>query len=142
MKKKSKRIPLRLRYRIQSKVREHNRKQRREERRNPTSRPSLRKDPGIPNLHPYKEHILRQAQRAAEHRAQQRHVQLEQRRTVKVGAPSKDDGSDSDDGEESARTAHTVEHGGRGLRGDGSLRAYWKEFQKVVEKADVLLEVR
>ena len=40
-------------------VRNHDRKQRREARRNPKKRASLAKDPGIPNLCPYKDDFIR-----------------------------------------------------------------------------------
>ena len=45
-------------YKIQRKIREHNRKMRKIERAQGTSK--LKKDPGIPNLHPFKDRLLAQ----------------------------------------------------------------------------------
>lgn len=57
-KPKSKRVPVRLRHKIQKASAAKQRKNRKEEKTNPTWRSRLKKDPGIPNLFPYKAKLL------------------------------------------------------------------------------------
>lgn len=45
-------------------VKEHNRKQRRDARRNPLSGKKISKDPGIPNMNPFKDKILTQVKKS------------------------------------------------------------------------------
>ena len=54
----SKRVPVRLRQKIQKASAAKQRKQRKEAKKNPQWRSRLKKDPGIPNLFPYKNQIL------------------------------------------------------------------------------------
>ncbi|KAH9844619.1 GTPase grn1 [Teratosphaeria destructans] len=54
----SKRVPVRLRHKIQKKSAAKQRKERKEAKKNPQWRSRLKKDPGIPNLFPYKDKIL------------------------------------------------------------------------------------
>ena len=64
----SKRITCNKRYKIQRKIREHLRKSRKEEKsKNKSGLSILKKDPGIPRLHPMKEQILREVE---EHKQQ------------------------------------------------------------------------
>ena len=57
--KKSKRVPLSRKYMIAKKARDATRKSRRAAKANPSLRRKLTKDPGIPNLNPFKAQILR-----------------------------------------------------------------------------------
>jgi len=57
---KSKRTPVRLRHNIQKASAAKQRKQRKLAKKNPEWRSKLKKDPGIPNLFPYKEKLLQQ----------------------------------------------------------------------------------
>eukprot|EP00118_Oscarella_pearsei_P012275 m.89429 g.89429 ORF g.89429 m.89429 type:complete len:98 (+) comp36607_c0_seq33:394-687(+) len=61
-KKKSNRTPIRKKYNIQKKVREHRRKERKAAKKR--DRPERKKDPGIPNLLPFKEELLKEAEAA------------------------------------------------------------------------------
>ncbi|KAA6410987.1 MAG: nuclear GTP-binding NUG1 [Lasallia pustulata] len=58
IKQKSKRTPVRLRHKIEKASAAKQRKQRKEAKKNPEWRSRLKKDPGIPNLFPYKDRIL------------------------------------------------------------------------------------
>ncbi|KAI4126412.1 MAG: hypothetical protein LQ347_004986 [Umbilicaria vellea] len=58
IKKKSKRTPVRLRHKIEKAGAAKQRKQRKEAKNNPEWRSRLKKDPGIPNLYPYKDRLL------------------------------------------------------------------------------------
>ncbi|KAI9851799.1 MAG: hypothetical protein M1838_002657 [Thelocarpon superellum] len=57
-KPKSKRTPVRLRHKIEKASAAKQRKQRKQAKKNPEWRSRLKKDPGIPNLFPYKDRIL------------------------------------------------------------------------------------
>jgi nuclear GTP-binding protein len=57
-KPKSKRVPVRLRHKIQKASASKQRKERKEAKKNPQWKSRLKKDPGIPNLFPYKDKIL------------------------------------------------------------------------------------
>ncbi|KAL8694360.1 MAG: hypothetical protein Q9218_000997 [Villophora microphyllina] len=57
---KSKRTPVRLRHKIEKASAAKQRKQRKLAKKNPEWRSRLKKDPGIPNLFPYKDRILHQ----------------------------------------------------------------------------------
>ncbi|KAH8884569.1 hypothetical protein GQ53DRAFT_752204 [Thozetella sp. PMI_491] len=59
-KPKSKRTPVRLRHKIEKASAAKQRKERKLARKNPEWRSKLKKDPGIPNLFPYKEKLLHQ----------------------------------------------------------------------------------
>ncbi|KAF2229215.1 GTP-binding protein [Viridothelium virens] len=59
-KPKSKRVPVRLRHKIEKASTAKQRKQRKLEKKNPQWRSRLKKDPGIPNLFPYKDKILQE----------------------------------------------------------------------------------
>ncbi|KZF26290.1 nuclear GTP-binding protein NUG1 [Xylona heveae TC161] len=57
-KRQSKRTPVRLRHKIEKASAAKQRKQRKEAKNNPQWRSRLKKDPGIPNLFPYKDKLL------------------------------------------------------------------------------------
>lgn len=57
---KSKRVPVRLRHKIQKASANKQRKDRKLAKKNPQWKSKLKKDPGIPNLFPYKEKLLHQ----------------------------------------------------------------------------------
>ena len=57
---KSKRVPVRLRHKIEKASVAKQKKARKEGKKNPEWRSRLKKDPGIPNLFPYKDKILQE----------------------------------------------------------------------------------
>ncbi|KAF2085176.1 hypothetical protein K490DRAFT_75410 [Saccharata proteae CBS 121410] len=57
-KPKSKRVPVRLRHKIEKASNAKQRKQRKDAKKNPEWRSKIKKDPGIPNLFPYKDKLL------------------------------------------------------------------------------------
>jgi nuclear GTP-binding protein len=74
-KPKSKRVPVRLRHKIEKASAAKQRKQRKEAKKNPQWRSRLKKDPGIPNLFPYKDKLLaeiEESKRRKEEEAQKR----------------------------------------------------------------------
>eukprot|EP01094_Clydonella_sp_ATCC50884_P003961 TRINITY_DN1305_c0_g1_i1.p1 TRINITY_DN1305_c0_g1~~TRINITY_DN1305_c0_g1_i1.p1 ORF type:complete len:611 (-),score=256.72 TRINITY_DN1305_c0_g1_i1:52-1827(-) len=146
---KSHRVGLKQKHKVEKKVKEHHRKIRREARKNPNMRKSLRKDPGIPNMYPYKEQLMNKMIRQEEklkEEARKRGQEIAKRRGVM---------------EEEAVTSSMEELVARANRQqekfqerqalqkrvefatltDTSKKAYFREFKKVVEAADVILEV-
>ncbi|KAJ3165740.1 Guanine nucleotide-binding protein-like 3 [Geranomyces variabilis] len=157
-KAKSKRIVASKRYKIEKKVNEAHRKQRKEARLNPVAK-KMKKDPGIPNMFPFKEKLLLQAEATKVKIAEEKERQKEAR--AKLQSKNRGMSADQSDLAQMAREAfarsqafdHTqsihsdgfslgnvVDAAAAGMK-DNSRKAYYKEFKKVVENADVILEV-
>ncbi|KXS17794.1 P-loop containing nucleoside triphosphate hydrolase protein [Gonapodya prolifera JEL478] len=167
---KSKRVAARQKYKIERKVREHHRKQRREAKdlKLKGIRPPTKKDPGIPNLFPFKEKLLRQAEETKRQEEKQR--QSAARRALHSknrSLPSPFPASDLADLANSAAARaddFDLAHGTSAFSSadlaadaafvagedseavvagtrDNSRKAYYREFRKVVEESDVVLEV-
>jgi nuclear GTP-binding protein len=91
---KSKRTPVRLRHRIEKASKAKQRKARKEAKKNPQWKSKLKKDPGIPNLFPYKERLL---QKIEDERIRKREETLRRREAMRtargenVGAEGRDD---------------------------------------------------
>lgn len=144
-----------LQYKAQKKVKEHNRKQNRLERLVGGSR-RVKKDPGIPNLHPFKEELLRKEELrrvAAEeaHEAERTRRKAEKQRAKQGGGAAAAAGgggglaglvaSAQKRGAEFEMLEHDASSAEMGELSEGSRKAYYREFRKVVDAADVLLEV-
>ncbi|KAJ2612423.1 nuclear GTP-binding protein nug1 [Coemansia sp. RSA 1365] len=155
-KHKSKRLSLKQQHKIRKRSVEKHRKDRRDAKRNPQKK-KLKKDPGIPSLLPFKDKVLQQVEDHREQIKQDKQRQKDartqlhgmnrnlssgpsnmaelvkdaQRRSAAYEDAQQD--SDSDDQEIAEGTV-------TGAR-DNSKRAYYREFHKVVQHADVILEV-
>ncbi|KAH7026562.1 P-loop containing nucleoside triphosphate hydrolase protein [Microdochium trichocladiopsis] len=81
-KPKSKRTPTRLRHKIEKASASKQRKARKEAKKNPQWKSKLKKDPGIPNLFPYKEKILHEIE---EGRRRKQEEQQRRREALKAG---------------------------------------------------------
>ncbi|RIA98011.1 guanine nucleotide-binding protein-like 3 [Glomus cerebriforme] len=152
-KTKSKRMTCARRYKIQKKINEHKRKERKEARKNPKPN-KLKKDPGIPNLYPFKDQLLNkieQQKRKLEDEKQRqkdaRNSLFNKNRNLNFTSLAKevskrnetfDIDHDSEDEEEGVSTA--IDAAAVGQK-DNSRKAYYKEFRKVLETADVILEI-
>merc|ERR1711935_365143 len=135
------------------KTREHNRKLRRDKKRNPGKYAKSKKDPGVPSECPFKEKVLQEVEVAKQQkvadkekrrefakkkRAESKAKVLEEKRTQGLEGLMKD-----------AQRKQLIHDAGKSvteqLKNDGfsdrSAKAYYKEFQKVVEVADVVLQV-
>lgn len=155
--KQSKRKTCAQKYKILKKVREHKRKVRKEARKNPKGKSQKSKLIQIPNICPFKEDILKEVaehkQRQEEERTQRREqwklerIQQKQKQREQTleelvqGAEMRDAIHDVlNDGKPTV-----VADAGKQYKGEksteNSLRAYFKEFRKVIEMADVILEV-
>ncbi|EGS17979.1 putative GTP binding protein [Thermochaetoides thermophila DSM 1495] len=89
----SKRKTTRLRAKISKRAAEKKRKERKLARKNPEWRSKLKKDPGIPNLFPYKERLLQQIEEERIRRKEELLRKKELAKAAKTGA----DGDNKDD---------------------------------------------
>ncbi|KAM7429354.1 Guanine nucleotide-binding protein-like 3 [Porites harrisoni] len=145
-KKQSKRMTAHKRYKIQRKIREHLRKQRKEAKLSGKSK-KHKKDPGVPNLFPFKEEVLKQAEEkkrrqeeANERRKQNRLKEVNKKRNLEsLQKDAMKRGKEFEKKESLKENSQSDVYSGRKL--EGSLKAYYKEFKKVVDASDVVLEV-
>jgi len=118
----------------------------------------VKKDPGIPNLHPFKEELLRkeEARRVAAeeaHEAERKRRKAEKQR-AKQGEGGGGAAAAASSGGLAGLMASAQKRGAEfdmlqkdmatpemGELSEGSRKAYYREFRKVVDAADVLLEV-
>jgi nuclear GTP-binding protein len=137
-------MPARKKFKIAKKVREHNRKVRKEAKKHKAKR--LKKDPGIPNLFPLKEQLLKQL----EEKKQQMQAAKEKERELRVQERKKKRSLQGLQNDAQRRTKEfekkqalqtSVENEGVSAAGRRTLRAYHREFRQVLEMADVVLEV-
>ncbi|KAK2742599.1 hypothetical protein FQN57_005225 [Myotisia sp. PD_48] len=106
--KSSKRTPVRLRHKIEKAGAAKQRKQRKLAKKNPEWRSKLKKDPGIPNLFPYKDKILQEIEekkRLKEEESQRIREEAKQRRQAQTTGDNDaememaDDRPDGEDGD-------------------------------------------
>lgn len=150
-KKPSKRIPAKRRYKIEHKVREHNKKLRKQMKKKTFKK--KQKDPGIPNSLPFKEQIISEIQehkkRAEEYRemvkTQMKQKRLENRDKLKAsnrGVELSDlvKSAESRNNEFENKTEQLYETI-VSEKDTSNLKTFYKEFQKVVEASDIIIEV-
>ncbi|KXH31431.1 hypothetical protein CSIM01_04050 [Colletotrichum simmondsii] len=85
-KPKSKRTTVRLRHKIEKKSAAKQRKDRKKAKQNPEWRTKLKKDPGIPNLFPYKEKILEEIEENKLRKQEENQKRREMAKAAKTGA--------------------------------------------------------
>eukprot|EP00056_Hartaetosiga_gracilis_P000860 m.40923 g.40923 ORF g.40923 m.40923 type:complete len:486 (+) comp10389_c1_seq1:150-1607(+) len=139
---KSKRVTLKDKYKVLKKVKEHNRKKRKQERLNGKSK--LKKDPGVPSMHPFRKEIVQEIQEAKERNEQERQEQKQRQKDMKQ-KKLMDLESLQRDAEARGRRYDTArdfekKESKKELK-DQSRRAFFDEFAKVIEKADVILQI-
>ncbi|KAI9172081.1 Nuclear GTP-binding [Paramyrothecium foliicola] len=88
---KSKRQTSRLRHKIEKASAAKQKKQRKLAKKNPEWRSKLKKDPGIPNLFPYKEKLLEEIEEKRLKKAEEAQKRKELAKAAKTGAQSKDE---------------------------------------------------
>ncbi|PBC32095.1 Guanine nucleotide-binding protein [Apis cerana cerana] len=146
LKKPSKRMPARKRYKIEKKVREHNRKLRKEAKKRPKNKPKIIE---VPNQCPFKEDILKEVEAMRKQHEEEKQKQREaarqkkQEELAKTGLQGLVSAAENkqqqhqqmeiDTPHEKIKDALTKE--------ENSLKTYYKEFKKVLDAADVILEV-
>merc|ERR1712130_36578 len=143
-KKKSKRTSPRQKYKVERKVREHKRQVRKDARLNPQS--SKKKDPGIPNLWPYKEQMLARLQ-AQQERAEEKKQEVkelrkkEKQRVTSLSELANNVQQRQKEFEVKINTLRDAKGVDFQELPEQSKRQYYREFRKVVESSDVILEV-
>ena len=152
-KAKSKRVSTKTRCKIEKKVRDHARKLKKEKKKNPMKFKKSKKDPGVPAECPFKDKVLAEAQEALDKRNEERETRRkelkERRKAGKAGKLSEVRGQTLESLVASARQRGKLHEAGTGVMGavkekgvsDRSAKAYYREFKKVIEAADVILEV-
>lgn len=135
------------RHNIQKKVREHNRKQKQENARNPNKK-KYKKDPGIPNLCPFKEQVLKEVENRKQKQEEEKQRRKENRQkevNKKRNLQSLQQDATKRGKEHERKMAHVkmTEDLEKTLKYplETSRKAYYKEFKKVVDNSDVILEV-
>lgn len=136
----------RKKYKIQKKVREHNRKVRKEDKLNANKKKS--KDPGIPNLYPFKEQLLKQIQEKKEKeedekvkRKEQKQKQASRKRKLQdLQKDAEKRAKQFDRRHENESNEKKLSEFSNGPLED-SKKSFYKEFKKVVEASDVVIEV-
>jgi len=135
----SKRVSLKDKYKVQRKVTEHNRKLRRaakkDDKSGATARRALRKDPGIPNLWPHKEQLLRQIEAKKERDEERKQARAEEVRKRRAGPTEEDLAKAAERAEEHAIKEAEPEEGAATGKHAGAV------LKSVVEEADVILQV-
>lgn len=153
--KQSKRKSCAMKYKILKKVREHKRKVQKEARKNPKK--SLKsKLIQIPNICPFKEDILKEVAEHKQRKEEDRLAKREEWKLEKIQQKQKSREKTLEDmvqGAEMRDAIHDALNDGKtntdvcgkvykeAKNTENSLRAYFKEFRKVIENADVILEV-
>ena len=134
-KSKSRRETLKHKYKVIKKVKQHHKKLKKEAKKNGTVNKGP-KDPGIPNAWPFKEELLRGLQ-ASKERAKQRQIAI-----MKMSTARKDGTDEMQADAERQDADYQEQRGGGGASYvDYSMRAFYKDFAKVVEASDVIIEV-
>lgn len=149
-KRMSKRLTLKKKYRILKNAKESKRKKKREMKKHPEKFPK-QKDPGIPLKLPFYKQVIEELQAAKESR-EKRIAEAKQRRKEQknqIIAKKRNLGDFSLDelikrakerGEE-FDIKQSLEGDDKGNLNDRSAKAYYREFKKVVDAADVVLQV-
>ncbi|KAK3927989.1 Guanine nucleotide-binding protein-like 3-like protein [Frankliniella fusca] len=158
LKKQSKRVPARRRYKIEKRVRQHNKKKRREEKKNPKAK-KANKMIIVPSVCPFKEEILKEAEEFKAREKEERKKAFERNLLKKKEQEEQEDASMEEEepaslddlikSAQSRQKQHEIWEEDQSVnvdteltnRTENSLKAYYKEFRKVVEAADVVLEV-
>lgn len=144
-----------MKYKILKKVREHKRKVRKEAKKNPKGKSLKSKLIQIPNICPFKDTILNEVaehkQRQEEERQQKRdqwnlqHMQQQQRNREKSLQEIVESANMRDAIHDAANdgkpTVVDTKKYKEEKSTENSLKAFYKEFRKVIETADVILEV-
>jgi len=152
-KAKSKRQSTKLRVKVEKKVKEHARKLKKEKKKNPGKFKKTRKDPGVPAECPFKDKVLAEAQEAVEKRNEQmekRRKELKElRKAGKARKMTELRGQTLEGLMTSAKQRGNLHNAASGVvdavvdKGvtDRSAKAYYREFKKVVDTAEIVLEV-
>ncbi|XP_063929767.1 guanine nucleotide-binding protein-like 3 homolog [Zophobas morio] len=150
LKKPSRRQPARQRYKIQKRIRQHNRKVRKEAKNNPKKHKQAVIQ--VPNICPFKEDILKEVEMMKKQKEEERQKQREQAKIERQQKKEEEKAASNKSLESMVANAEmrgkihenltpTINTKTHENNNENSLKAYYKEFRKVVEAADVVLEI-
>lgn len=143
-KSKSKRQTLKQKYKVIKKVKEHHRKKRKEAKKNGTLHKAP-KDPGIPNNWPFKEELIQQLKASKERAVAREKALRDARREALINGGGLQTLQQAAAARGQAYETAAAKSGGVAAAGgayvDYSLKAFYKDFAKVVEASDVIIEV-
>lgn len=152
-KSKSKRVTLKQKYKVLKKVREHQKKKRRELKKQGKSKKPL-KDPGIPAQWPFKEELIKEFAWKRQQILLEEKAKKEERKRLRqerdeemaaadqpsIGLSALQEKARHDEASFEARKKLKMSTDGRDDQ-DHTRKAFYKEFKRVVEMADVILQV-
>ena len=154
LEKSSARSTAKQRIKVEKAISNASKKSRKQAKQNPQSRLKLKKDPGVPNLFPFKDKVLREIEQGRQSREQEKQQKRDLLRQQQDGISMEVEGESG-----IARLAQLAEERDMEFEQDDSMiidddfdvemstkkdtsrKAYNKEFKKVVEQADVVLYI-
>uniref|UniRef100_A0A336MYM6 Guanine nucleotide-binding protein-like 3 homolog n=1 Tax=Culicoides sonorensis TaxID=179676 RepID=A0A336MYM6_CULSO len=148
--RQSKRQKASRRYKIIKRIAEHKRKQKKQASKLPKRKSSKDKLIQVPNICPFKEEILNEVKEEKERVELERLQRRELLKQQKLEASNSKSLESMVEDAENRADQHVLENDEDGLDNDdytagktkdNSLKAFFKEFKKVVDVADVILEV-
>ena len=146
VKKKSHRIKLSKLHKAEKLARRNQSQKRRNDRKSPDSRKKMKKDLGVPNLWPFKDELLRkiEAHKEEEELAvlREKEQRVAQARQVLTDMGESQAAASLPAVEEPlSRTIYLDETEDKSVSKDMSKKQFMKKFRKVIDAADVILEV-
>jgi len=151
-KRQSKRTTLKDKYKVQRKVRQHKAKERRASRKRAkagvgmSKAAKLRKDPGIPNLWPFKEQLLQKIVAQNEREQARKEKRIEERRARRSGPSAADLAaaaarSQAFEAQEEATKAAAEARDSTNAKSRQQMLQYVRDLKEVIGQADVILQV-
>ncbi|KYQ92306.1 guanine nucleotide binding protein 3 [Tieghemostelium lacteum] len=139
----SKRQSLHQKHKIEKKVADHNRKVRKATKDNPSLIKS-KKDPGIPNLWPFKEQMLTQIEnkraQIAEDKKKKKEKKKREMKLENLASDAQKRESEFQKKQELKQQRESQNQYQKEAK-DTSLKAFYREVKKVIEASDVILQV-
>jgi len=142
----SKRQSLHKKHKVEKKIAEHHRKLRKAARDHPNISKS-KKDPGIPNLWPFKEEMLHKIemakQKATDEKKRKRELRKveQQRDLASMAMEARQRDEEFNRKQEVKRQLKEQQGSFQKEIKDNSLKAFYREVKKVIDSADVILQV-